>query len=347
MLQKKKLTLLIVVFIYTVSIAWGQSSDSNDSSIGLTRDQVLLFGGIPYLSFMGALGSLAIVPEQYKEPVLYSSLFLATIPHIIIDPVNGGINTALSGLALAGAFGMSTLPDLYGDESLNHLLTNISMKYNMWSYYLGYAKARSMAKPGEYEEKLESISFGDMFKSCYKPKILLEPPVYIPLLAETALITGVFLLGDNSSAVWNTGEGYIGSNRVPILAGLLAVGAVGFLTNTFTGIGEEALFRGFGYEEMKLSFGLVPAKALDAVLFSGVHIPQEIMGEASVGQIATMFAYRSLASLGLQWAYDRGGLRSSAALHTWSNAVFTIIEYLFTSGTENEQQLSVNFTFSL
>lgn len=345
--EKTKTVSLLLVFLFTVSIANGQSGQAKESSVGFTRNQVLLYGGIPYITFFVGLGSLAVVPEPYIKPVLHSTLFLATIPHIVIDPLEGGINTAISGLALAGGLSMSNFPDLYGDESLGNLLENISMKYNMWSYYQGYAKARRMAKPGEYVKTLESISFEDMFKSCYDPEILFTPPVFVPLLIDAALITGVSLLGDTSSAVWNTGESYIGSSKVPILTGLIAVGTVGFLTNTFTGIGEEALFRGIGYEEMKISFGLLPAKITDAVLFSGIHVPQEIVAKASLGEIATAFAYRSLFTLGLQWAYDRGGLRASAALHTWSNAIGSVMAFLFTAGTENEQSLSLNFTFSL
>ncbi|HZK19438.1 MAG TPA: CPBP family intramembrane glutamic endopeptidase [Treponemataceae bacterium] len=347
MKYKKKCILIIVVFACIGSSVCGQATDAKKPLPHFTRNQVLLFGGIPYVSFFGALGSLALVSEQYVEPVLHSTLFLATIPHIILDPIEGGFNTALSGIALAGGLGLNQLPGLYGDASVNHLLTNISMKYTMWSYYQGYAKARSMAEAGEYEQNLEVLSFADVFKSCYDPTVLLQPPVYVPLLVETALITGFSFLGDRSSAVWNTGESYIGSSKVPILTGLIAVGAVSFLSNTFTGIGEEALFRGVGYEEMKISFGLLPAKIVDAVLFSSVHIPQEIMNEAHAGEIATMFAYRSLTTLGLQWAYDKGGLRSSAALHTWINGISSIIGFLCTSGTENEQQLSLNFTFNL
>lgn len=343
----KRVIFLLIILISVGSIVYGQETESKEPNFGFTRNQVLLFGGIPYVTFIGALSSLAVLPEQYVEPVMHSTLFLATIPHIIVDPLEGGINTAISGIALAGGLGLKQLPDLYGDDSVNNFLTNISMKYNMWSYYQGYTKARSMAKPGEYEETLENISFADMFKSCYDPQILLQPPVYVPLLLETAVVTGISLLGDTSSAVWNTGESFIGSNKVPILAGLIAFGTVSFLSNTYTGIGEEALFRGVGYEEMKISFGLAPAKIIDAVLFSGTHVPQEIMRKSSAGQIATMFAYRSIASLGLQWAYDKGGLRSSAALHTWSNTLSSILVFLCTAGTENEQQLSLNFTFNL
>lgn len=174
MLQKK-IFFLLIILVCLGSFICAQETDSKESNPEFTRNQVLLFGGIPYVTFIGALSSLAIVPEQYREPVMHSTLFLATIPHIIVDPLQGGITTAISGIALAGGLGLKQLPDLYGDDSVNNLLTNISMKYNMWSYYQGYTKARSLAKPGEYEENIEEVSFGDMFKSCYDPKVLLQP----------------------------------------------------------------------------------------------------------------------------------------------------------------------------
>ena len=65
-----------------------------------------------------------------------------------------------------------------------------------------------------------------------------------------------------------------------------------------TVIGEEVLFRGTGYEEMKVSFGVVPAKIIDAIAFSAVHIPQQVV--ANIDWEGAGFILQTMRSNGFQ-----------------------------------------------
>jgi membrane protease YdiL (CAAX protease family) len=82
---------------------------------------------------------------------------------------------------------------------------------------------------------------------------LSRPIVWIPTLAGPALLSGYRLLveGDTSSAVWSTGSGYVGETRVAPAAGVLYVPGRSVVAMSLVGMGEEALFRGVIYEEIK------------------------------------------------------------------------------------------------
>ena len=117
---------------------------------------------------------------------------------------------------------------------------------------------------------------------------------------------------------------------------------------TMTGIGEEALFRGTGYEEMKVSFGIVPAKIIDAVIFPAVHIPQQVIAGYDWPSILLTAAVQTGVTFLLQWIYDQGGLKDSIAVHAWVDIISSTLTYLFTTGTQgNTFALNINFSTKL
>ena len=157
-----------------------------------------------------------------------------------------------------------------------------------------------------------------------------------------------YMDGGFRDSVWATGKAYVGSREVPVLLGLVSTVALSCFTYTFTGIGEEALFRGVGYEEMKFSFGVVPAKLTDSLGFSACHIPQEIQKGYAPATIAFDYGYRALLSLGLQWAYDEGGLKYSVAQHMWIDVLSSTLLYLCYAGSsDNDVSFSLNFSVPL
>jgi membrane protease YdiL (CAAX protease family) len=323
-----------------------------ETAPGLTHGQVLLYGGIPYLFTYAYVLCNWLVPQPYTWFVASGVTLTGTLPHCLIDPGAGLLQTGAS-LALYGAaYGTAFAPQLYGDGSLCSALNNMAIKLNWWSYYEGYAKARLQAKPGEYPGEFTKADFWDLFAAPWRFDNWKQTSVWLPILLGAAVCVGAeYFTGGDAHAVWTTGRAYIGSTEVPVLAGLLATIALACLTHTFTGIGEEAVYRGIGYNEMTISLGIVPAKIIDAVSFSALHIPQEIASGYPALYITGQAVWRSVLALGLQWAYDEGGLQASVAQHMWFDVISEVVAYLFNSGVPKASiglpGLSINFRFPL
>ncbi|HAW85393.1 MAG: hypothetical protein A2087_06940 [Spirochaetes bacterium GWD1_61_31] len=313
---------------------------------GLTRTQVRLVGGIPYLSLLGGIITTSLVPANLVELSLASFLLAGAIPHIVLDPLAGLSSVAISGLLSWTSLELHTRPGLYGDQSLTHLFQNLSLKTMMWSYYQGYATARLAARPEAYSQVFRPASLGELLAAPYNPAVLRLPAVWLPAALTSAAIIANNILGGSDEAIWTTGKTFIGQTEVPLVVGLLATTAIAMLNMGFTGIGEEALFRGIAYEEMKLSVGLWPARALDAALFAAAHVPQEVIAESTLGNIALLFAFRSVVTLGLQWAYDTGGLPASVAQHVWIDIISNLTSFLFSAGVADASAPAININLS-
>jgi len=217
----------------------------------------------------------------------------------------------------------------------------------MWLQYKGYEKARSLCSSEVYGD-YENISFKDAVFGCYDPKILSKKSVWIPVLSITALNFGFTAFGGFEKSVFKTGESYIGQYKVPIAAGLATVFVLSCLDYTFTGIGEEAVFRGIGYEEMKVSMGVWPAKLIDALVFPAAHTPQYILSGYDTSTILLTFGVQSGITFLLQWINDKGGLRDSMAAHMWIDVFSSVTYYLFASGVkDNNIALNINFSTKL
>ncbi len=341
---RRSLVIVLMLAVFSASLC------AQESPVGLpavppveySRKQALLVGGIPYACFYAGALSLALLPKPYAFYTLGGLTLAGMVPYAVVDPAAGLGRMGMSALALGAGIGLSYIPELYGDDSLSSLAQNIALKNSMWSYYEGYAKVRSRAKPGEYADAYTPSTFPELFAAPYDLNNLRRLSVWLPLILCDGSLIAFNALGGDDEAVWTTGKGFIGSTEVPILLGLLATAGVSALSNTFTGIGEESVFRGIGYEEMKLSLGILPAKAVDSLLFAAVHVPQEIAAKQKLGNIALLFAFRSMCTLGLQWAYDDGGLKASVAQHAWINIISDIASYLFFAGVSNEKALSVS-----
>ncbi len=87
-----------------------------------------------------------------------------------------------------------------------------------------------------------------------------------------------------------------------------------------TGIGEEVLYRGVVYEELKTTFGSRRAKLYDFFLFPAIHIPMDLAAGKS-DLIVGNFINRGIATVLFDYAYDRGGLPLAVSLHTWFNFI--------------------------
>ena len=103
---------------------------------------------------------------------------------------------------------------------------------------------------------------------------------------------------------------------------------------TATAIGEEALYRGVVYEELRTSVGQTWAKVADSLIFPAIHIPTDIARGKSLANMGIQFGIRMASTLLFDFAYDRGGLPLSTAIHTWFNFVAETMRWVKSGGLD-------------
>lgn len=342
--MKKLIIILCLLFSTTFFFAEEVEENTVSTEKEYSHAQVALTCYIPYFGDYLVSAAQLFTPPELTSHVISLGSLLCNIPAAIVNPSYVLPGSALTTASWASGIFMENKPNIYGNPSLSNTFMNIGFKGNMWLQYKGYEKARSLCSSDIYPE-YENLSFKDAFLACYDPKILSKKSVWIPILGFSGLAMGASLLQGFDNSVFKTGESYIGNYKVPVIAGLATVLTLSCINYTFTGIGEEALFRGVGYEEMKVSMGLWPAKIIDAVGFPAVHVPQQIVSELDAATIFLAFGVQAGTSFLLQWIYDKGGLKDSIAAHMWMDVLSSVVTYLFTSGTENNN-FALNISFS-
>ena len=348
--MKKSLSILFFLFIVSSMPVFSQevSEEVSQSKKEYSHAQVAATAYVPYFGDLLLSSSLIFLPGDLIGHYLSVESLLLNIPAAIVNPSYTLTGTAISTASWASGIFLGKYPELYGNPSISSVFANSGLKTNMWLQYKGYTKARSMANDGIYNE-YEDLSFGDVFTAPFNSNILSKKSVWIPIAAFSAIMLGYDCLAGFDNSVFKTGESYLGNYKIPIALGTAAVFAVSCFNFTMTGIGEEALFRGTGYEEMKVSLGIIPAKIIDAVVFPGVHVPQAInAGYDWLTILLTTGLYQSGVTFLLQWIYDQGGLKDSIATHAWFDIISYTLAYLFTTGTQGNQfSLNINFSTKL
>jgi hypothetical protein len=189
-----------------------------------------------------------------------------------------------------------------------------------YSTYEIYKATRGKAQAGGYPEDWKTFNRKELFCAPFKMENLSHPLFYVTILTETTYHVLLSALG-NEDAIWKTGEAYLDCEKVPISQAVPAILATNLLTETAVAVGEEALYRGVIYEELKLSLGSKRAKLIDMFFFPALHIPGDLALEHSSDEVIGAFILRSFTALLLDLAYDRGGLPFSTALHMWYNTI--------------------------
>ena len=350
--MKKRLLCLLLITVITMSSIFAQEKQEDLTNKVLiekeyTHAQVAAVGFVPYFGSMLLSSSQLFLPQDLMMHYISLESILLNIPAAIVNPSYTLKGSAISTASWAMGLFLNKYPELYGNPSISMVFMNSGFKTNMWLEYKGYEKARSMAKEGIYN-KYEDLNFMDAFTAPFNPNVLSKKSVWIPIAAYSAVLVGFNCLSGFDNSVFKTGESYLGNYKIPIVLGTAVVFALSCFDFTMTGIGEEALFRGTGYEEMKVSFGIVPAKIIDAVVFPAVHIPQQVVADYDWSSILFTTAVQSGTTFLLQWIYDKGGLKDSIAVHAWIDIISTTLSYLFTSGLQgNNFSLNINFSTKL
>jgi len=273
--------------------------------------------------------------------VIYPSQLLAHLPLYGLNPPKAllytGVELALpaAGIGLMFAAGEN---DFLKQGSA--LFLGAYQNVTQFSVYEVYKEFRLRVPPEDpYAQGFAPASFGQVLAGEFNIRNLSRPIVWIPTLVGPALLSGYRLLAerDTSSAVWSTGSGYIGETRVDPAIGSLYVLGRSIVAMSLVGIGEEALFRGVIYEEIKTRTTSKTARIVDMLIFPLVHVPADIYAGYSAATIVFQYFWRSGMTLVFDTAYDQGGLPLSAAVHMWSDVLLLLAQWLVYGGVPESE----------
>ena len=276
--------------------------------------------------------------------MIYPSQLLAHLPLYGLNPPKAllytGVELALpaAGIGLMFAAGEN---DFLKQGSA--LFLGAYQNVTQFSVYEVYKEFRLRVPPEDpYAQGFAPASFGQALAGEFNIRNLSRPIVWIPTLVGPALLSGYRLLTerDTSSAVWSTGSGYIGETRVDPSVGSLYVLGRSIVAMSLVGIGEEALFRGVIYEEIKTRTTSKTARIVDMLIFPLVHVPADIYAGYSAATIVFQYFWRYGMTLVFDTAYDQGGLPLSAAVHMWSDVLLLLAQWLVYGGVPESELTS-------
>jgi len=296
-----------------------------------SRAQVLSFTGVSTaFSVLGLTGIGFIDPADlaaFRLPWwLYATMGAEHLPLYLVDsPLAPAYTIAEAGL-LSLHFG--TLKSPFFTE----MAMNSYAMAGFYSTYEIYKETRLNSAPGIYPESWESYGLDELFTASFALENLMHPAFYIPVGISTAL--NVLSSLDSETAIWKTGKAYIEGNEYPLSVAIPLVLGRNILHFTITAIGEEALYRGVIYEELKVSLDPLLAKACDMIIFPLIHVGSDVARGRPLGELFMRFGIRAASTLLFDIAYDLGGLPLSTAIHTWFNTVAFSLRWAASSGVD-------------
>jgi hypothetical protein len=288
----------------------------------LTADLGLFGGGFAAvglnflgLGILGADGELSLTDRMLGSALTELSdipLFLGGSPDAIALSAGGAALWAAESLSNSG-YGADSMPSKHFYWGKNDLA--------MYKAYDSYASYRSRSAAWD-NSKFNRWSFWELFGAALDPKELATPQVIlgaaegILAIVGTALITRDDPFGDS---VFASGRCYEGGNETNATAFALDSIVNAFFSGAYTGVGEEAVFRGFLHEELSQRVGRGWATALDSAAFGAMHLVTDLVRQEDWRYIAFHVSSATLTNLLLDWAYDEGGLRRAVSSHAWSD----------------------------
>ncbi|OHD54866.1 MAG: hypothetical protein A2Y33_15945 [Spirochaetes bacterium GWF1_51_8] len=254
------------------------------------------------------------------------------VPIYFVNPLDGLFMT----MGMGGLVGIERALDSMPDALLlGQFAYNWIMEAAFYSSYVAYFNARAHAAQGIYNDKWreelgdaadfmmlgennpldttwKAYGFGELFTAPLDGRHYND---MMMLLLPVAGVIGPLVMYSHKDAMWTTGKSYLGQWEVPAYVSIPVMLAFFYLESTIISISEEALFRGFLFEDVGATSGLANAAILDCTLFPAVHVPQEIEMGLSGGTIALNFLRRSVLTFYLDLLYLRGGLTHSVTAH--------------------------------
>jgi len=329
-MRRRLLVIVLTVLCFSVTATGQGESDSlSGEDAAYNRSDVLTFAGLST-----AFSALTVTEMGFIDPADLAAFrlpwwFYATIgaEHLPLYLLDSPLAPAFT-IAEAGFLGLhlSTLQSPFITEAA----VNLYVTTAFYSTYEIYKDARANTISGLYPDEWRRYGLGELFAASFAWENLLHPAFYIPVGVST--VVNVLSSLDSEIAIWKTGRAHIDGNELPLSVAIPLVLGRNILHFTATAIGEEALYRGVIYEELKVSLDPLLAKVCDMVLFPLIHVGGDLARGLSLDSMLKMFATRAVSTLLFDYAYDVGGLPLSTAIHTWFNTVAFSLRWATSSG---------------
>lgn len=296
-----------------------------------TKKQVYKFTGLSLLANLTTLTGIGTMDSTAMTDLnipwwLYAAMGSHHLPLYALDT-----KKALSYTIPDAVFLASHVATRKEQRTFSYVPLHLYINDQFFSTYDIYKTTREGTKPGVYPEDWKSYTRKELLVAPFKFEVLKKPIVWVPLTLAAG-VTVAFAI-KNQDAVWNTGTSYIDGKEVPIAASVPLIAVSNAVRFDATAVGEEALYRGVLYEEYKLKWGPKKAKIIDMLVFPAIHVPGDIVKGSTFEEAADKFIFRSLSTLLFDFAYDKGGLPASTALHFWFNNVSSTINWLSNGGS--------------
>ncbi len=325
-----KVNIVGIVLIYTISL-FGVSKAQNESDIeGLTRAQILKYPmistalSVVTVTSIGAIDSTDIA--DLKIPGWFSAIIATQhLPMYKVDKDLGMRYSIAGGSFLAGHLVTKDRP------TITLLPFNLYLKTAWYSTYDMYKINRNKAMPGLYPDDWRGYGVKELSLASFKWENLSHPIFYIPV--GLSLWGAVNTIKDSDCSIFKTKKAYIDGDEMSLGTSIPMVVGINMLNYIATAIGEEALYRGVIYEELKVSFGPRRAKLYDFFIFPAIHVPMDIAAGRKSDYIVEQFIIRGISTLLFDFAYDKGGLPLSVSLHTWFNMIGFTSRWIAEGGT--------------
>ena len=287
---------------------------SRGEAVGLGLVSSVLGLGSVVVDYLPAPPLAGLKAKTYYH---YGTETLAAVPIAVASPVDalevGDWTAAIAegNLALRydGARGSASSLNPFWEAT-----ESLGLHQGFYAGYVAYRDARVAGTSSVWDDAWRPYTADELLVSPLHWSNINHPVVWAGVSADVG-ITGVVVGVELGAKI-----------APPASPGAVARNiALGTLTSWDSGITEDPLFRGFFYEELQLSLGRWPARAIDMSLFTLAHVPGEI-GQSPIVILAEV-ADRAAAGLLFEIAYDEGGLLESAAFHV----LFDIADNLVTS----------------
>ncbi len=281
--------------------------------------------GLGLVSSVFGLGS--IVVDYLPAPPLaglkagtyyqYGTATLASVPIAVASPLDAVEVGDWTAAFAVGSLGLRYDGARSSSSSLNPYLgatETLTLHHGLYAGYVAYRDARVAGTSSVWDDAWRPYTADELLVSPLHWSNINHPVVWAGVSADagiTGVVVGVELA---TRAAPPARPGVIARNL-----------ALGTMTSWDAGVTEDPLFRGFFYEELQLSLGRWPARAIDMSLFTLAHVPGEIGNSPIV--VVSEIADRAASGLLFEIAYDQGGLLESAAFHV----LFDTVDNLVTS----------------
>lgn len=320
--MKKMLLSILMITLLSVSNLSAQTNSNSDvtkESI-YARSDVLKRAGLSFIPTAALITGMSSLDSVDIADLNLPAWMLATmgvqhLPLYFTDTHKAKQYSAFE-LGSLGLFLTAQEETFYAFIPLHFYL------YSGW--YSSYDNYATMRNQSNYSNGWRSYEKKELIQASFNKKILTRKFFWITMLTTTALNV---LDASSDSSIWANDKAYIDEKEYKPLVALPIVLAVNTIKFTATAVAEEALFRGIIYEEMKYSWGSKKAKFADMILFPAIHVPGDINSNKDSDEVINNFIFRGISTLLFDFAYDRGGLPLSIALHTWFNTLGQTIQW--------------------